>query len=565
MAPPVAIRLARSLRAAALASDSATLRSIDAFLTGMFGSGNPAGIWGGGFKAARIHRGNSDWPIRPRSVRQELEPALMALRARARDLSKNNPYAQSFLGLLDTNVIGPEGIRVKSRVRNASGDLDVRTNGLIDEAWNDWANSPVTLDRKLALRDALGLILEVWATDGELLVRHVHQAPNPYGYAIGTIDADMLDERYHVPADDGQNEIRMSVEIDKNGAEVAFWVREGVDAYSYPLGGTKVRLVAWDPFTRTGEILHPHLMHRISQTRGASWFHAVMEKMDNVEGYNESALYGAKQNAASTLLITPSDDTPEKTVDAEATPAEQIELAPASAFRLRPGDKAEFWEPKQQQLASMPQFLKEMGRQMAIALGPQYYALAHDLENTSFSSMRGGENLMKPLFRVVQSRMISRVLRPIREAWLKNAMLSGKLKLPGLDPTPYLAASYQGRGFPYVNPWEDARAYSLLIEAGLTSRTRVLAETTQAELLEIFDELELERKEADKRGISIVPTAAKGTTDTNANPDDSPSAGSPQDAPAAKGGSGSGTKGKDATVPAPVRARMNGKHAEASR
>ena len=61
-----------------------------------------------------------DWIATILSSDQEIRGNLRLLRARGRELARNNPIAQNFLKLLAANVIGHKGIGYRPQVRNNS-------------------------------------------------------------------------------------------------------------------------------------------------------------------------------------------------------------------------------------------------------------------------------------------------------------------------------------------------------------------------------------------------------------------------------------------------------------
>jgi len=517
------------------------------------------------YKGARTHRGNSDWPTGTRSSKQEIQPSLRKLRARARDLSRNSPYARSFLNLLVTNVIGPSGIIIKSQVRDRAGDLIPAINDRIDAAWREWSQGPVTLDRRLNLVQALSLMLETWATDGEELVRLVTGAPGKFGFALQGIDADLLDERYDLEARPGQNEIRMGVEISPAGVPVGYWPYRYAENHHYT-SGPRYFLPAFDPFTRRGDTLHLFIPRRLNQTRGVTWFHPVIETLDGMAGYSEAELFGARIGAASTVLIESAADDVDTSEKAEkATPTSELEVAPGVAYRMKAGDKPHFWEPKHPTEQVGP-FLKVMAREVAMGLGAPYYALANDLEATSYSSMRGGEMVSNPLWRWIQGCVIAALVLPVREQWLNAALLSGALELGSIDAAAFREARYRGRGWPYVNPLDMSRADALRLQCGTTSRQRILSETTGEDWYEILEEQAEEQAAAREVGarhgvvLSIDPpqslafelakAEAQGGTDTQAARE--------QPAGASTDGDGNGAQGSVGSVPETIRRRLLG-------
>ena len=70
------------------------------------------------------------------------------------------------------------------------------------------------------------LFIETLARDGEVLVRKIkNPAGNRFGFSLQFIEADYLDDQYNNTASNG-NEVRMGVEITKEGKPVAYWLFE---------------------------------------------------------------------------------------------------------------------------------------------------------------------------------------------------------------------------------------------------------------------------------------------------------------------------------------------------
>src|SRR5690349_18807097 len=75
------------------------------------------------FKAAEISRLTMDWVASCLRPDEEIQYELRRLRARARELARNNPIVRQFLNLLVTNVIGHNGPKFQSTIRRG-GQLD---------------------------------------------------------------------------------------------------------------------------------------------------------------------------------------------------------------------------------------------------------------------------------------------------------------------------------------------------------------------------------------------------------------------------------------------------------
>src|SRR5262249_52953375 len=159
------------------------------------------------------------------SADQEIKGNMRLLRARARELSRNNPVAKSYLKILLSNVNGEKGIAYRSLVRNNNQALNQPFNMKIEKAWTEWGKKGnCTVDRRFSLRQVQNLILKTLATDGEVFVRMVPGFANKHRFALQMIDADQVDHLFTRAKSPTENEIRLGVEVDEWGAPVAYHV-----------------------------------------------------------------------------------------------------------------------------------------------------------------------------------------------------------------------------------------------------------------------------------------------------------------------------------------------------
>jgi len=127
----------------------------------------------------------ADFSTMTRSSDSELKPALRVLRNRCRELSRNDEYVRRYLGLLKTNVVGPYGVNVQAKARNADGSLDAPGNKIVENAWKVWGQrGNCTVDGRLSWVDAQRLFVETLARDGEEIIRFINSFNNIYRFAI---------------------------------------------------------------------------------------------------------------------------------------------------------------------------------------------------------------------------------------------------------------------------------------------------------------------------------------------------------------------------------------------
>lgn len=471
------------------------VRRVAAFLTG-----NTRGLTV--FNGATGGRFTMDWVASILSADQEIKGNMRLLRARARELSRNNPVAKSYLKLLVANVLGERGIGYKAQVRNNDKTLNTVFNQKIEAAWKEWGKKGnCTVDGKLSFRAVQVLALKNMQTDGEVFVRKVLGFKNKFGFALQLIDADQLDHLFSRAASKQENEIRMGVEVDEWGRPVAYHINE---KHPSDLGGSLLR-------TRipADQILHLYDPERVNQTRGITVYHPCMVELRMLGGYVEAELVAARTGAAKMGFL--------KTVDASAfvepnpDAKYRINAEPGVIEQLPPGMEFQAWSPDHPS-GAFPTFVKAMLRFVASSLGVSYNALACDLEGVNYSSMRSGLLIERDQWKQMQSFLKENFLQPTFEPWLSMALLTGALVLDSRDPSRFCEGKWEPRGWLWVDPLKDVQAGILGIGAGLTSRDALVSEQG-GDVEEIFEQLAEEQRMADENDLHLTITAKAPVVD----------------------------------------------------
>jgi lambda family phage portal protein len=465
------------------------------------------GIWGSpassGYAGGRLNRLTSDWVMLPLSADQELKWNLRAVRARARELVRDNPFAKRFIQLHATNVIGPDGIRLQGNVAKLTGEPHTPWNETIETEWARWGRpGNCTADGRWSWREVERLIAKSLPQDGEVLIRLVKYFPgNDYAFAIQLLDPDQLDHLYNRQKGPGENEIRMGVEIDEWSRPVAYHVFSAHPSeYEFDRSRERERILAAD-------IIHLYVSHRISQTRGISWFHPVLMSLKLYDGYQEAELVSARVSAASSFYIT-SDGTSYQAPEDTSNTQEEFTVEPGVGKRLAPGEKLESWTPEHPTTA-FEAFTKQIMKSVATGLGVTHANLSGDLSEANYSSLRAGFLPERDEWSALQDFFIDHCHQRIYEAWLSMAILSGRIK-PGMRDPEGLRVNWEPRGWDWIDPFNDMKANVTAIEYGLTSRTRIIQQTGENPD-EIFAELEQEQKIINAKGLAVAPVTVQAT------------------------------------------------------
>ena len=455
----------------------------------------------------------SEWIYAPTlSADQEIRGDLRVLRARARELVRNNPYAARFVDLVAENVIGEHGIRLQAQVKRADGNLDEETNSRIETAWREWsAPAYASIDGRLSWVDLQQLALQSIAQDGELLMRMIPGAENPFGFSLQVLDPDQLDPDYNRTAGEGRNEIRMSVEIDRWGKPVAYWILSAHPSDYTARDRVRERIPA-------AQVIHEFFVRRPGQTRGVTWFAPVILDAKMHGGWTEAALVAARAGASQMGFITQSA---EAVADPNADGADEpitMEAEPGVIATLQPGQEFQGWNPAYPNTA-FGEFSKAILRSIATGLKVSYNTLANDLEGVNYSSLRAGLLSERDAWRRLQSWTYCHLHDRIYPEWLKWALTTGALELPSRQLGRWTAHRWLPRGWPWVDPLKDVQADGLAVALGFDSPDRVVGEQG-LELDEIYAGIARARELAASYGLSLATVssvtaggATDGTTD----------------------------------------------------
>jgi lambda family phage portal protein len=465
----------------------------------------------GGFQAARIHRGNTDWPVGTRNINYYIRRDIRALRARARWLEENTVLVKHHLRLLDTNVLGPQGIISRAAVRDRKGDLVKDINQEIDEKFNKWADGPVTADRRWNLRQFDGLALKGGERDGEQFVRMVIGRRFPSGMALQSINPDLMNERFNQDAGTALGEIRMSVEVDDVGGPVGYWPQQVYMAGESYVTGKPYFVPAYDVRTRQGEMLHYYLPLDPDQVRGITEMHAVMETLNALGAYSEAALDAARVGANQFLLIKqdaegvePADPMTAPTDATKRILTADVDIEPGTTNFLEPGQDVADYKPNYPAEA-YDGFMTHHEHGAAAGLGDQHFELTGDLSGVNYTSSRTGKLLQWDIWKMRAMAYVHQVRGPIHDMWIAMACITGELDFAGYTPEQLMAVKHRSRSYPWVDPQRDAQASALLLQLGLTSRQRLIP---GEDVEEIIEEQAFEQGLGEKHGVSIAPPSS---------------------------------------------------------
>jgi lambda family phage portal protein len=429
------------------------------------------------YAGAQVNRLTADWNPLNTSADSEILVSIRALRARSREMVRDNPHARNAVRIVQNNVIGT-GIGLQATVTNARGALQKALNDEIEAAWAEWIQADTCHTAGiLGLPDMLRMCLGQLVEAGEVILRKVKQ---PFGsgkipFALEVIEADRLMDQWQTTQAPNGNAIRMGVEVDQWGRPVAYWFWP-----THP-GDYQFRTFVASQFVRipADEIIHLYIVERWPQTRGVPFFHSVLRRLRDMHGYAEAEITAARASASTVGFITSPELPPSDEGDDDDDSAPVENFSPGKIRHLNPGEQFTGFAPSRPNPAMEP-FMRYMAREFAAGTGCSYESVTRDYSQSNYSSSRLALLDDRDHWKILQQWVISKVLVNIYREWLPAAVLAGAVNIPDFfsNKQKYLSSRWKPRGWGWIDPAKEVKAYKESVLAGFMSVSDVISLTS---------------------------------------------------------------------------------------
>lgn len=446
------------------------------------------------------------------------------LLARARELVVTNGYAANACEAFAANLVG-DGIKPSSLIEDAELRERVQRLWL---AWTDEADAD-------GLTDFYGLqamVAREMFVAGECFVRLRPRRPEDglrVPFQVQLLQSEMLPFDKTETAPNG-NRIRCGIEFDRIGRRVAYHFRRRHPGDSTDQGEVipeTVRVPAED-------LLHVFRPVDAGQIRGLPHVAPAMVRLFLLDQYDDAELDRKKTAAMFAGFITKT--APEEPMMGEAEAdldgAAIASLEPGTMQVLLPGEDVKFSSPADVG-SSYEAFQYRTLLAVSASLGLPYHLVTGDVRQANYSSLRAELVEFRRRIGQLQHGVIAHQLcRPIWRRWLETGVLSGAIGVG--DTAAALPVQWIPPRWDWVDPLKDIQAQVLAMEAGLTSRRKVV-EATGYDIEEVDRENAADAARARDMGLSYrtSPGDTQGARATpTAVPDPSDGAGGGDDAAA---------------------------------
>lgn len=487
-----------------------------------------------------VNRDIGLWQPPTRSADADLLRDNKVVRARARDLERNHPYARQTIRMSRLGVIGTKlkySCTPDWRYLGIDEEEARRWAQELERVWESYAHSPdfwVDAGRRLDFTGLMGLVHDADVMDGEALVAFEWDETARWKSCWQVVDVDRLDNPNGAPDSDY---LRAGVQLNERGAPIGYHIRNGHPA-DIALMSTQ-RALSWRYVPRWSDygranLCHTYEVRRAGQTRGISIFAPVIRAMKMGQEYGELALAAAALQASFAAVLTsaaPSDQIAEmlEAYDADDTTGNAITDAALDHLRqmanyygpeginfmiaglkvqhLAPGDTLDLKTPGQH-MSGYGEFQTAQIKQYAAGTGTDPIAVSQDFKEVNYSSAKMAAAINYRSYAERRRRISQGVGLHAVGAHLDELVFSGGLKLPkGLDPLVYFDAKHAlirgeflTQGAPNLDPLKEIQALQNEIMLGVSTIQQACAERG-VDYLDLLDQLAREKADFESRGL----------------------------------------------------------------
>jgi lambda family phage portal protein len=459
------------------------------------------------YGSSTTRRQLSQWSVSVKDADSDLLYELPRLRARSRDLVRNNPLAAGAINTNVTNIVG-DGLKMRSRVdREVLGFTDEQADALdnqIEREWKLFADSKdCSVSRNLNFDGVLNLTFRSMLENGDVftLFPRISRKNQPYSLRLQTIEGDRVSNPGYIPNSDN---MRGGVQISDQGAPEGYYIEKTHPGSVY---ATRDRnnwnfIPAYGRNTGLPNIIHLFDVRRPGQTRGVPYLAPVIESLKMLGRYTEAEIMAAVISGMFTVFIkSESDDfldafSPTSETGSTASD-EDYKMGPGAMIGLAPDESIDTANPGRPNTSFDP-FVQAILRQIGVALEIPFELLIKHF-TASYSAARAAMLEAWKMFRTRRKWLVDNFCNPVYEIWFYEAVSKGRIKAPGFFTDPiirraYLSNEWIGSAPGQIDPLKEVNAAEKRLNLKLTSRTYEAAQLNGSDWEKVFHQVEKEEK-----------------------------------------------------------------------
>lgn len=473
--------------------------------------------WAYAYRDARTRGGGEVAGWRPRNISADKAAIYDApmVRARARDLVRNNAHAKNAVRMNDDAVSG-SGVKLALRIDWRS--LGIKDKEIASE-WQDYVTRQweayaegvefqADAQRQSSFSEMFALVNRTRFIDGDALaVLELKPGTGPYQTCINLIDIDRLSNPMGAP---DSKFLRGGIERDALGEPIAYHIR-----LSHPDDvGFDLATQTWQRVPRQTPWGRPIILHvfnklRPEMSRGVSEFASVIHAFKMLGTYRDTELQSAITQAGFTAVIKTELDYGDalKVIGAHGSKVAGQQTNPlvdgitgqmalASEYHnehgeitfngnkiphLLPNESLEFNRPTHPN-TNFDGFESAFLKNLAAGLGVEAHELAKNYKEVNYSAARAALLAVWRTYRARRNHLVQHWAMPFFAAWLEEAVAIGIVQLPKgvrdfLSAKPFLVrGEFIAWGKPMIDPYKERQAQQLGVQMGVETVEDIAAE-----------------------------------------------------------------------------------------
>lgn len=451
-----------------------------------------------GYAGADTTHNERNWRSPRTSANAEVGRANVSLRARARQLVRDNPHASRAVSVMVGHQIG-------TGIMPRCATTDEKLNTTVNELWRAWAGKAdrLGMGNVYALQQ---IAARCRAESGEALVRlirpdsgDVRRLGLPVPLQVEVLEPDYLDEG---KTGVSPGRVVQGVELDAAGRKVAYHLLRAHPGDTYTVGSQ-----THSDRVSASDVLHVYRQLRPGQLRGVTDFAPVLLRMRLLDEYEEATLAQARVQATIAMSVTsdgegtlgrPSDPNDKDWGGLTGSDGYRLEtLTPGMIAYGKPGDEITMHTPSG--AGAFEPFSIHSLMAIAAGLGLTYDQITGDLRQANYSSLRAGKIEFRRLMEQDQWLMfIPQLCEPLWGAFIEAAVLSGKLSRRDEG----YPVEWTPPRFEMIDPPKEIGALRDAVRSGLEPWTEVVA-SLGYEPRWLADEIKRAAKLFDERGLIL--------------------------------------------------------------
>lgn len=464
------------------------------------------------------------WTASHWSAKEDIDRNLKTLRDRAADLAMNSPVGAAAINTEVTNVIG-SGLKVFPRIRyeelGMTAEQARQWSRKTKREFELWANSlRCDFSRRNTFGELQAIGFRSYLFDGDcfcLLKRRLTRSDMPYSLRLQLLEAQRISNPIgenagaigdvEIILQTTGNRVVNGIEVNQNGQLEAIYVCNKI--WNEPTTSTpelrwqRVRMFGKDTGCRN--VLHICRDVRPDQFRGVPFLAPVIETIKQMSRYADAELTSAVvKSYFSIFFVQPLNNNDFNQILGEGeddgspcVDANEYKLGSATIAALPRGVDVKAIDSSNAQ-STFDVFTNAFLTQVGAALNIPFELLMKKFQS-SYSASRAALLQAEDEFRQRKAAFVTDFCQPVYEEFLAEAVALGRIDAPGFFDDPltkslWTSAQWYNERSGILDPVKETQATIMRLDAGLSTYSREIAESTGLDFDEVSETLRQERE-----------------------------------------------------------------------